>query len=545
MGMIRTHNKKVVLANSDYKDKYWPLLSNLVFEKHGNFQINEASEVQETLKECFSKLCGIFEEKISEERRASFYIFCHNLHEDSLDLWNLQVRNISLNINEEEFASARRVLKIILEQSTKLDLVGTPSFFLEMRENMEDYISMLEELLYLGSWCFIISEHTARSQLFTTSTGIQIIDGDLNILTHQPYPELFKYVFNDIPKHNSKVTLSDSIIEFKDIIKENYGVKYDDLSSFINQQLQSPAYKLGLIKIEHLKLAIIKELKCDANFINDFYTGLTVNKENCLSIEKCFFNNQSEFRFTYRPILEFNVDGETYNLIGYNKWLESLTLLSTNAFPFGLYPKEWKKHEKIKEFVQKIDNTHDKILESPITKLLNEKSFFNDSNVKSFEQPSSQNINIKDTVGDIDIIFIDIEFKLVYVCECKHNRSRHDMNNWRRDYANFKQKYENQLERKIKWVSQNKNIVETHFKQLYPEVFKEELTEYDIRGIFIINAPTIYMYNGKYRAMTIRDINNLLNREYTDIIFEYTNENSGRQTTIEYPYFDNVKLKMG
>ncbi len=545
MGLIRTHNKKVVLANSAYKDKYWPILSDLVFKKHGNFQINEESEVQETLKECFSKLCGIFEEKISEERRASFYIFCHNLHEDSLDLWKLQVQNISLNINEEEFASARRVLKIILEQSTKLDLVGTPNFFLEMRDNMEDYISLLEELLYIGSWCFIISEHTARSQLFTTSTGIQVIDGELNILTHQPYPELFKYVFNDIPRHNSKVTLSDSMIEFKEIIEENYGVKYDDLSSFINQQLQSPAYKLGLTKIEHLKSAIIKELQCDDNFINDFYTGLTVNKENCLPVEKCFFNNQSEFRFTYRPILELNVDGETYNLIGYNKWLESLTLLSTNAFPFGLYPTEWKKHKKIKEFVQKIDNTHDKILESPITTLLNEKSIFNDSNVESFKQPSGQNINIKDSVGDIDIIFIDIEFKLLYVCECKHNRSRHDMNNWRRDYANFKQKYENQLERKIEWVSQNKDILETHFKQLYPEDFKEELSEYDMRGIFIINAPTIYMYNGKYRAMTITDINDLLEREYTDVKFQITNENNGQQTIIEYPYFDNVKLKIG
>jgi hypothetical protein len=545
MGLIRTHNKKVVLANSDYKYKYWPILSNHVFEKYGNLQINEASEVQETLKECFSILCKIFSEKISEEKRASFYLFCHNLHEDSIDLWKLQIQNIPLNLNEEEFASARRVLKIILEQSTKLDLVGTPNFFLEMRENLGDYISLLEELLYIGSWCFIISEHTARSQLFTTSTGIQIIDGELNILTHQPYPELFKYIFRDMPRHASKVTLSDSIIEFKEIIKENYGVKYDDLSSFINQQLQSPAYRLGLTKIEPLILAIIKELKCDSGFIYDFYAGLTVNEENCLPIEKCFFNNQSEFRFTYRPILELNVDGETYNLIGYNKWLESLTLLSTNAFPFGLYPTEWKKHKKIKEFVQKIDNTHDKILESPITTLLNEKSFFNDSNVESFEQPSGKNINIKDTVGDIDIIFIDIKFKLIYVCECKHNRSRHDMNNWRRDYANFKQKYENQLERKIEWVSQNKNIVETHFKQLYPEDFKEELTAYDIRGIFIINAPTIYMYNGKYRAMTITDIKDLLDREYTDVKFKFTNENNGQQTIIGYPYFDNVKLKMG
>ncbi|MFI8605072.1 hypothetical protein ACIGCP_11450 [Cellulophaga baltica] len=413
-----------------------------------------------------------------------------------------------------------------------------------MRQNLEGYVSLLEELLYIGSWCLVISENTARSQLFNTSTGIQIIEGELNILTHQPYPELFKYVFNDMPRHNSKVALSDSMIEFKEIIKENYGVKYDDLSAFINQQLQSPVYKLGLSKIAPLKEAIVKELKCDANFIDDFYAGLTVNKENCLSIEKCFFNNQSEFRFTYRPILELNVDGVIYNLIGYNKWLESMSLLSTNAFPFGLYPTEWKKYIKIKEFVQKLDNTHDKILEEPITALLNEKSLFNDANVESFKQPNGQNINIKNTVGDIDILFIDTEFELIYVCECKHNRSRHDMNNWRRDYANFKDKYESQLERKIVWVNQNKNVVETHFNQLYPETFNEGLTNYDVRGVFIINAPTIYMYNGKYKAMTITDIDNLLNRDYVDRKFEFTNEDTGEKTIIEYPYFDDVQLKM-
>lgn len=544
MGIIRTHNKKVILANPAYKDKYWPILSNFVFKKFGNIQINEPDVVQETLKGCFSTLCKIFEEKLSEEKRASFYIFCHNLHEDSIDLWRLQTQNIPLNINEEEFASSRRILKIILEQSTKLDLVGTPNFFFEMRENLETYIALLEELLYIGTWCFVISENTARSQLFDTSTGIQVIADELNILTHQPYPELFKYIFHDMPRHSSKVALSDSMIEFKDIIEVNYGVKYDDLASFINQQLQSPIYRLGLTKIENLKDAILKELKCDEKFINDFYSGLTVNNDNCLSIEKCFFNNQSEFRFTYRPILELNVDGQIYNLIGYNKWIESMSLLSTNAFPFGLYPIEWTRHQKIKEFVQKIDNTHDKILEDPIIHILNEKSFFNDSSVESFKQANGKNINIKNTVGDIDVLFIDKEFELIYVCECKHNRSRFDMNNWRRDYANFKEKYENQLERKIKWVQENKEIVQTHFQHLYPNNFKEKLDNYDVRGIFIINAPTVYMYNGKFRAMTITDINDLLNREYTDLKFEFKNENNGEKTLIEYPYFDNVKLKM-
>lgn len=545
MTLIQTHNKKVVLQNPDYKEKYWPILNKLVFDKFGNVEVKDPTSVQETLKECFSKLCSIFEEKISEEKRASFYIFCHNLHEDSIELWLLQIQQIPLGIDEEDFASSRRILKIILEQSTKLELVGTPNFFLEIRKNIDNYTTLLEELLYIGSWCIVISENTARSQLFNTSTGIQVIDGELNILTYEPYQELFKYVFNDIPKHNSKIVLSDSMIEFKEIVKDNYGVKYDDLSSFIQQQLKTPAYRLALSKIEHLVKSIIKEFKCDEDFINDFYSGLTVSKNNCLSIESCFFNNQSEFRFTYRPILELYIDGDKYNLIGFHKWLESMTLLSTNSFPFGLYPSEWTKHKEIKKFVHRIENNHDKILENPIIDILNEKSFFNDTNVESFIQPNGQNINIKNTVGDIDIFFIDIEFELIYVCECKHNRSRFDMNNWRRDYYNFKNTYESQLKRKIDWVENNKNTVETHFKQLYPNDFKANLRGFDVRGIFVINAPTIYKYNGKYRALTIKDMSDLIDRKYNDVKFLFINENNGEETLIEFPYFDNVKLKMG
>lgn len=537
------HGKKVVLQNPGYKDKYWPILTQLVFEKIGNTEIKNPEEVQSILKECFAKLCTTFEQKLSEEKRASFYIFCHNLHEDSIELFLLQLRKIPLGINEEDFAGSRRILKIIIEQSTKLDLVGAPNFFLEIVKNLETYRKLLEELLYIGSWCFIISENIARSQLFETSTGIKIIDNELNILTYQPYPELFKYAFLDLPRHDSKVSLSDSIDEFKEIIQDNYNVKYDDLASFIQQQITKPEYRLGLTKLEPMIKEIIDSLSCDEDFVNDFYAGLTLNKNNCLSIEKCFFNNQSEFRYLYRPILELKVDNVLYNLIGYHKWLESLSQLSTNAFPFGAYPNEWSKHTLLKKFIHRIENTHDKILEDPIIEILKESSFVYDENVESFEQANGININIKNTVGDIDILFIDREFELIYVCECKHNRSRFDMNNWRRDYSNFKDKYETQLTRKINWTSENKDVIAEHFSIKNNE--KLDFSKYEVRGIFIINAPTIYMYNGDYRAFTITDFEELLKRNYRDVKFEFTDENSGEKILIEFPYFDNIKEKFG
>lgn len=543
MSIIKIHNKKVVLPNYEYSENYWPILSKLVYDEVGNTEIKEPQKVREILIKCFSRLCDIFYQKILSEKRASFYIFCHNLHEDSVELWLLQIKKITLGINEEDFAATRRILKIILEQSTTFDLIGTPIFFKEIKENLEHYTNQLEDLLYLGTWCLQLSELTARSQLFPTSTGLKVTDDVLEILTYQPYPELYRFVHQDMPRHNSKVALSDSINEFKEIIKNHYGVTYDDLSSFVQQQINHPQYRLGLTKIDHLVKIIKTELKGNDQFIEDFYAGLTVNRDNCLSIEKCFYNNQSEFRHTFRPILELIVDKEKYNIIGYHKWLESMTLLPTNSFPFGLYPSEWKKHKELKVFIKITNNTHDKILEKPIIKILEDRNFPNDNNVVSFSQPNGINININQTVGDIDILFLDIENMLIYVCECKHNRSRFDMNNWKRDYSNFKEKYETQLKRKVDWASDNKNIIATHFSIKCQKQF--DLSEYEVRGVFIINAPTIYMYNGGYRAFTITDFTNLIDREYTDFKFEFINEKTGEKTLIEYPYFDNIKEKIG
>src|SRR5690606_7316011 len=107
----------------------------------------------------------------------------------------------------------------------------------------------------------------------------------------------------------------------------------------------------------------------------------------------------------------------------------------------------------------KIDNTHDKVLQLPITNILSAKNHPYEIDIKNFVASNKQNINIDNTIGDIDILFLDLQNKKIYVCECKHNRSRLDYNNWKRDYSNFKSKYEKQLSRKVEWAKQNIEII--------------------------------------------------------------------------------------
>jgi hypothetical protein len=544
MPALNIDNKDIVLPNYNFSEKYWPILSKIAFNEIGFEETSDSKIVQNVLKKCFLELCSILESKISEEKSASFYIFCQKIHEDSIDLWRKQANGFSLGEIEEDFAASRRVLKIILEQSCKLDLTGAPNFLKEINNNVNEYILLLEELLYLGTWCYTISEYISRSQLFPLSIGIKILNNELNILTIQPFPELFKFLFNELKAHNSCVVFSNSINDFKDLLLREYNVDYNILCSFINQQRENPIYRFGLLKMQ----AVIKELviNCnyDDNFVSDFYKGLTIDRSNSLNVADCFLQNQHENRHVYRPILELTIDNKSYHMIGYNKWLESLTLLTTNSFPFGIYPIEWKKYTKINDFVNHINRTHDKILENPIVELLKEKNKVFDFNLVTFLQKEGNNINIKSTVGDIDILFIDEKDRILYICECKHNRSRFDLNNWKRDYTKFKNKYEKQLSNKVNWARNNLSIIKNHLEIKYNLDLGVTFENYEIKGIFIINAPTVYMLNGNFRTFTISDFRELLSDSYTNIKLEFTNKSNGKKFLVEYPYFDNVEKQL-
>lgn len=535
--------KRVVISDDKYKEIYWPELTAYIKIKHFKdvAKVSDSQKVQDVLKDCFSFLCGKLGELIEKEKRFSFYLFCHNLHEDSIDVFIKQLEGFRLPFNEEKFAGSRRILKIILEQSTKYDLNGCPNFFEEMKSNWLEYCELLEKMIYIGEWAFISSEYIARSQLFPKAIAVSINNNELTFLTNQPYDLFFSHIFKELPKHDSHVALSDCIDDFKNLIEEKYNITYDHLCYFIAEIINKPANKLGVTILPDIIDNIKANTKVNHEFINSFYKGLTVSKENALNIEKCFYNNQDLNRHMYRPILEYNIDKKTFHVIGPNKWRESISQLSTNCFLFGLFPEEWKTNKDLKKFIENIDNTHDKILQEPIIKMLDENSFPNEVDIKSFQTHKKQFVNINNDIGDIDILFLDPWNMIIYVCECKHNRSRFDYNNWKRDYSNFKDKYEKQLERKVNWASQNVDVIENHFRLRKDNPIPNlDLSDYAVEGIFIINAPTLYMFNSKYKCYTVYDFSKLMNNQPVFMDFHLTIEDQNKTYVIKHPYFDSI-----
>lgn len=157
-----------------------------------------------------------------------------------------------------------------------------------------------------------------------------------------------------MPNHDSQVALSDCIDDFKSLIQDKYSIKYDDLSYFVAEILQNPQNRLGVTILPEIAKIVKTNTSVDHKFLDSFYAGLTVTKENALTMEGSFYKNQDIYRHIFRPILEYSIEGKQFHIIGANKWGESMMLLTTNCFPFGIFPPEWKINKDLKSLLRKL-----------------------------------------------------------------------------------------------------------------------------------------------------------------------------------------------
>lgn len=530
-----------ITTDFSYREKYWPMISKIIKNEYGGKEIKIQSTVEEILKKGFQFFVSEFRRLVLEQRKASFFLYVHCFHENSIEFWKKQIKKESLEqIDENDLATERRVYKLILEQACEIDLVGTVNFASEINENKFVYQKILEELLYLGYWAYGFSDFIAQCQLIEKSTGISFDNNDLNILTYSRYKEVIDFVREDMLKHYDAVEIKNEVYNLIGCINASLGIDYSYCMSIANDQQDDFLNRLKVIRMDLVIDSICQELGCERDSLKDFYEGLTLSRNNKLAIEDSMLKSQEINRYIYRPILSVKIDNQDYCLIGLNKLNETITTLTTNAIPFGFCSKEWLKYPEISNYVKLTRSNHDEILEGPARLMLQDRGVLYDYRIESFKRKKGNNISIliKD-VGEIDILFINKKLKILYVCECKHNRFRFDLLNWKRDYSNFKNEYENKLRKKVEWITANLETVTEHF-QIHGQDESLDLKDYIVKGIFVINAPTFYMYNGNYRVFTLYGFKNLLDNKYINPIFRFKDEDSREVLEVHYPYFENL-----
>jgi len=528
--------------NFHFKEKYWPQLSSYLIAKYGRIIISDPPNVQNILIDAFHFLNLKLLDLLFSQSRASFVLFLNMIHENSIELYFKQVEGEKLDCDEETLAATRRVLKIIIEQTTQKVWEGCRNFLKEATINRVHYAAITEELLYIGYQSILISEFIAKSKLFPDSIEIDMTEGVFRKLIIQPFPLLFDFIHLDHNRHNQYVQIYNSFELFQSTIKDKLGMEYQILISPLQKQIGDPKYKFGIFQLDQFCDYLNKDYGYDYDIVKLFYNSFKLDKSNCLTIEKSILNNQNLNRFIYRPIIEINIDKKIYHILGANKWSEAIAVLSSNALPFAQCPEEWKLITPLLNYQKHLNDTHDKILENPAREIISNENKLYDYNVKALIQSykTSFNLEIKN-LGEIDILVLDEEENKIWVIECKHNRSRFDTNNWRRDYTNFFQ-YEIKLKNKVIWCTNNKDKIRNHF--LFKFKTDLDLRKWDVEGIFVINAPTLYMYNGNFKTYTLTDFQKLMDGSYMETEFKFTNEKSGEVLHITHPYFKNLESEI-
>lgn len=546
MPIVEENGQKIILCDypDAYKSKYWKKMSQLICENYSTGLVVQPQKVTNILLEAFHHFCSFLTEELSKCNKASFYFFCHYLNENMNQIWmDIGNKNHSLSIDPNDFARTRRGLKIILEQATKLDLKGNISFYHEYLENQKIYQHKLEELLYIINWSVELSEYVAQSQILPGSLNLQIEKNLFTTLNQPPYPEFIKSLHLQMSDAGEQVELFDTYPQITSFFKKlNIDINQIMYDIPVGDPLNPSSY-FKSFELQKYKEHITVNLGYNQRTTDIIFEGLTVSEDNVLDVSTSIYNNQHENRFTFRPILKYNIDNTPYYLVYSLKWYESIYALTTNCFPFGNYPKEWNNLESFTKLISELSNNHDKILENPILKFLEEKNIMHDNNVKTLHKNKQESTSLLiKGLGEIDIIFIHQKFKTIYICECKNNRARFDFNNWKRDISKFKNEYEIKLIKKVEWLKNNIELLQKHFELKYSKAL--DFSNYSIMPIFIINAPTLYMFDGKVRAFSIKQIKDIINEIPVDIHLQFKSENDDKEYIIKHPYFSNLEIEL-
>ncbi|PIA81085.1 hypothetical protein BFR04_15410 [Gaetbulibacter sp. 4G1] len=519
------------------KDIYWTEMSQLTIKKFGKKTYSGHNEVEEILLFCFDYLVTKFKELIFSETDFTFFMYVFWLHEESINIYLKYNQGESLYpIDENEFARSRRILKAILEQGCDIDLNWGK--FPKNSEELERLDDKIQHLLYVGTWLYHFADHIAYQKMVEDYNKVEFDDNDLLIVDwNYHYGVAYNSLFPNIGQEYERGAYELEIVpELKQKINECFKIDYDWAGAVIFEIKKHHNQKdpsLQTIEPYVLPKNLSHQFNIPEGEAKLFYDGLTISRENKMSLEDLILKPYSMDRFMYRPILVYKIGGVDRALVGEQKYPESLMVLATNALKWNSLPKEWLMNNCMKTFLQQKGNEHDKLLEDEVEQKLLEKKIKFCRNIKSFKQHKANNININNSLcGEIDFIIVNEKLQKLIVVDCKYNKARYEAVGYRTDDTNFKKKYEPKMFKKHQWVSNNLSAVTQHLQIIYNDN-KINLNGFNVETVFFINTPTFYMFNGDYKAITLSQVEAYLdgNYKYDLLVIEYESQE------IKHPFF--------
>lgn len=539
MAHILIHNHPILTFEYEpFIEKYWNTgLSEFLISKYGNITTYDHNEVEEILLSCFEYFADKFRTLIKRQDTEIFFHYAFLLHEASIGLYIEQLEGLQLPDDiDSDFPRYRRILKLILEQSCDIELTAKRDI------EYQEALNIMQELYYLGNWLYEFSIYTAYHKMIPNAYFVEFEENIFTCGWQNNYGELNKLLLEYFSIDYETFFDEAALKELKQAIEDNFSIDYNKAigqipmikKHFSNRQNQT---------VEPYVLPINLAAECNTSEDNTylFYSGLMITKANKLSIEDAVLKPHSEKRYMFRPMLTYTVDDVERSLVGDNKIAESMMVIASNTIHWNTMPEEWLQNKGMVKFMNKKSLEHDRLLEDIIEKIFITNKFPYCRNTKSFRQKNGKS-NVKVDIqglGEIDFIVVNKDIKKIFISDTKYNRARYDAVGYRTDYTNFGG-YEIKIEAKKNWLSNNLQVLQEHLEIMFH--INYSILDFEVEAIFFINTPTFYMFNGKYKAITLTRI-----KEYIEGSWDYPTiklrDNANKQfLNYTHPYFSKAPI---
>lgn len=526
--------------------KYRPIISKLLIDKFSKGPFSE-SKMTEILFFTLKWYQDEFLKILQKENELTFYQGLFLLHEFSC-VFHQERPNTSpvKELDTKEFAVYRRILKLCLEQACDLKLVSKETASQEYLKSKEDVI---DNLLYLGDFVFVCSNLLAEQGLVEDCVDLKFTDENQFYFDHKHH---YGFLINELMKSykghiDRAVTGENDFNDFMEASKKCLGVEYGQVLGTI--QAIHNHFEAGKFALDEWFI-YPKNLEnlYGVPFVKGetFFKGLTLSKDNKMSLQDAVYKPHNTNKYLYRPFLIWNVDGKDLTFVGDRSFVESIMSLCTNSFGWNKYPKEWN-NECFKEFIKQKVIFNDKILEDEAENIFKDNSIIYDRNLTNLKKWNGQHKDIEnEECGEIDFLFL--HNNKIYIADSKHQLARYDMNNFRNDYSYFevnKKSYNKTIERKLNFLKSKTKEVEEHFQVIQNDK-SLQIQSYKFEAIFIINTPTFIMHNNQFRLYTLKSLEDVVQNKFIDQTYNLIidEEEHQRILSISYPYFKKPIYKI-
>ncbi len=538
-----SNNIIIIKPSPDLEQKYCKELSHLILKNFGRPYYPE-NKVKEILSYSLKFYVRKFKSLIDQTKYYEFYRQVFLLNEMAAS-FKMGSKNSDFNeeINTEYLAKYRRILKMILEQACSLQLHKST---LPNKEFKPILFTTISELLILGEKIYDCSASYAEHSLIEDPNNISFDENDLYILSRRHhYEDGFRKIVNmEQWGVNNWVIDPNGEMDFDKILNKVFGFSYGKFNELIIKLFIYNNWRVRDIAIfqkEHFINICVEYLKTTKEIAKQFIEGLVLTNKNKLSIQMLATHPHTYDRMLHRPFLEWNIDGQEYYLFGRFSLFEAISSIQFNAIPWEKAPSEWLVNKDFKNYVITKKELHDKWLDDAVENKIKMTDCLYEKSVKTIKTKEKY-IRLDNKVcGEIDFIVINKKTKIIFLLECKHLIARSDMANWKQDLASFttnKKAYNKTLQKKINWAKHNLAELESHFQHKERDC-NLSLLNYKVKGVFVINTPTFYMYNSDLRIYVYHDIDKVLTGEYHDKIYSLYSigEKVDSHILIKFPYF--------